>query len=88
MLPSANVFFDFITDDNETKVIATGGGLGHGVGMSQFGAGYMATQLGKSYEQILQHHRRLCGSLRRNGFLRRGYAFIGTYSRPAQRSCR
>lgn len=61
-LPSANVIFDMETiepaDENTkpiTKIIARGGGFGHGVGMSQFGAGEMAKQ-GYSYEEIIQHY--------------------------------
>lgn len=61
-LPSANVIFDMETiepaDKNSkpiTKIIARGGGFGHGVGMSQFGAGEMAKQ-GYSYEEIIQHY--------------------------------
>lgn len=61
-LPSANVIFDMETvkpaDKNAqpvTKIIARGGGFGHGVGMSQFGAGEMAKR-GYSYEEIIQHY--------------------------------
>lgn len=57
-LPSANVVFDFLNDEEtgETKVIAYGGGFGHGVGMSQYGAGYMATELKMPYSKILRHY--------------------------------
>ena len=57
-LPSANFVFkqDFDDDGNLTKIKIYGGGYGHGVGLSQFGAGYMATELKKSYEEILQHY--------------------------------
>ena len=57
MLPSANVFFDIEQDENtkEYKVIATGGGLGHGVGMSQWGAGAMAKK-GYKYDDIIHHY--------------------------------
>ena len=57
-LPSANFVFkqDFDEDGNLVKIKAYGGGYGHGVGLSQFGAGYMATELKKSYEEILQHY--------------------------------
>jgi len=54
-LPSANVVF-VPTFDNNSKLVsikAYGGGYGHGVGMSQFGAGFMAQELGKSYKDIL-----------------------------------
>lgn len=55
-LPSANVIFDIKKDNGEiTKVIAHGGGFGHGVGMSQYGAGEMAKQ-GYSYDEIIQHY--------------------------------
>ena len=57
-LPSANVVFKQKFDDegNLKSVKAYGGGYGHGVGMSQFGAGYMATSLHLPYEKILQHY--------------------------------
>ena len=44
-LPSANIIFENKTDSygNITDVVIMGGGFGHGVGMSQYGAGYMAT---------------------------------------------
>lgn len=63
-LPSANVVFDFETvkpDKKDksakeyTKIVAHGGGFGHGVGMSQFGAGAMDEQ-GYSYAEILMHY--------------------------------
>ena len=56
-LPSANVVFDFVNDEEtgETKVIAYGGGFGHGVGMSQYGAEGMALE-GYSYKDILSHY--------------------------------
>lgn len=54
-LPSANVVFVPKFDDNGklVSIKGFGGGYGHGVGMSQFGAGFMAQELGKSYEDIL-----------------------------------
>ena len=57
-LPSANVVFDIDYDEagNLSKVHAYGGGYGHGVGMSQYGAGYMATNLKKRYDEILKHY--------------------------------
>lgn len=57
-LPSANVVFENLYDTNGklTKVIAYGGGFGHGVGMSQFGAGYMATSLNKKFDEILKRY--------------------------------
>ena len=43
-------------DDKKTeKFVITGGGFGHGVGMSQYGAGYMA-QNGKTFDEILKHY--------------------------------
>lgn len=57
-LPSANVVFEHLYDTNQklTKIIAYGGGYGHGVGMSQFGAGFMATSLHKSFDKILKRY--------------------------------
>ena len=57
-LPSANVVFEKKLDQygNVTDIIAYGGGFGHGVGMSQFGAGYMATKLNQPYYNILRHY--------------------------------
>jgi len=57
MLPSANVVFNNILDlnGNLESVAAYGGGLGHGVGMSQFGANYMSKN-GCTFDQILQHY--------------------------------
>lgn len=56
-LPSANVVFNNIYDANGNllKIEAFGGGLGHGVGMSQYGAGYMSKN-GYTFDQILQHY--------------------------------
>lgn len=57
-LPSANVVFDKKLDNygNIIDIEAFGGGFGHGVGMSQFGAGYMATKLRQPYYNILRHY--------------------------------
>ncbi len=57
-LPSANVVFEHeYNDDGDLIYIkAYGGGYGHGVGMSQYGAGYMCKELKKSFEQILKHY--------------------------------
>lgn len=57
-LPSANVVFEVKSDNygNVVSVTAFGGGFGHGVGMSQFGAGYMATKLNQPYYNILRHY--------------------------------
>jgi len=57
-LPSANVVFENKQDENGSLVSikAYGGGFGHGVGLSQYGAGFMGTELKKSYDKILQHY--------------------------------
>ena len=57
-LPSANIVFENEFDNygNLTKVVVYGGGFGHGVGMSQFGAGYMAKRLNQPYYNILRHY--------------------------------
>lgn len=57
-LPSANVVFEKTVDTygNITDITAYGGGFGHGVGMSQFGAGYMSTKLNQPYYNILRHY--------------------------------
>lgn len=57
-LPSANLVFEKKLDNNGNVVdiIAYGGGYGHGVGMSQFGAGYMANKLKQPYYNILRHY--------------------------------
>ncbi len=57
-LPSANVVFDNIYDEQGilTGIHAYGGGFGHGVGLSQYGAGFMGSELHKSYDKILQHY--------------------------------
>ena len=57
-LPSANVIFEKQLDNNGnvTDITAYGGGFGHGVGMSQYGAGYMATKLDQPYYNILRHY--------------------------------
>lgn len=57
-LPSANVVFEKTLDNmgNVTDITAYGGGFGHGVGMSQFGAGYMAQKLEQPYYNILRHY--------------------------------
>lgn len=38
------------------KIVAYGGGFGHGVGMSQFGAGFMSASLHKSFDKILKRY--------------------------------
>ncbi len=53
-LPSANFVINYI-DSEEPVYKFNGGGFGHGVGLSQWGAGKMAS-LGYSYDEILQHY--------------------------------
>ena len=57
-LPSANIVFDKKQDEygNVTDITVFGGGYGHGVGMSQYGAGYLATKLEQPYYNILRHY--------------------------------
>ena len=54
LLPSAFIAIDPVTEDGEDAFLITGGGYGHGLGMSQNGANTMAKE-GKSYEEILKH---------------------------------
>lgn len=57
-LPSANLVFkqNFDENGNLIDVTAYGGGFGHGVGLSQFGAGFMATDLHMTFDKILKHY--------------------------------
>lgn len=57
-LPSANVVFENLYDTNGqlNKIIAYGGGFGHGVGMSQYGAGFMSLSLHKPFDKILKRY--------------------------------
>jgi len=57
-LPSANLVFEHEYDKNGDLIYikAYGGGFGHGVGMSQYGAGYMATELKLPFDKILKHY--------------------------------
>lgn len=57
-LPSANIIFEKQLDNygNVVDVTIFGGGFGHGVGISQYGAGYMATKLNQPYYNILRHY--------------------------------
>ena len=57
-LPSANVVFEKELDayGNVVDITAYGGGFGHGVGMSQFGAGFLATKMNQPYYNILRHY--------------------------------
>lgn len=54
-LPSANVVFENIKDESGKliSIKAYGGGFGHGVGMSQYGAGFMGSELHIPYEKFL-----------------------------------
>ena len=55
-LPSANFVCDSYVDEKGiTKIKFTGGGYGHGVGMSQFGAGKMGKK-GYKFVDILEHY--------------------------------
>ena len=53
-LPSANFIISYIEAERPVYKF-NGGGFGHGVGLSQWGAGKMGT-LGYSYVDILQHY--------------------------------
>ena len=57
ILPSAFAVFELTRDSagNLERVVITGGGNGHGVGMSQHGARGMAL-LGSSFAEILRHY--------------------------------
>ena len=57
-LPSANIAFEHEFDSNGRLVSVTGygGGFGHGVGLSQYGAGFMATEMHKKFDEILKHY--------------------------------
>lgn len=57
-LPSANVVFEheYNQDGDLIYIKAYGGGFGHGVGLSQYGAGFMGNELGMSFDKILKHY--------------------------------
>lgn len=56
-LPSANAVFEITQDENNNQIFKVyGGGFGHGAGMSQYGAGFMGSELHKPYDNILQHY--------------------------------
>lgn len=57
-LPSANVVFKYDVDENGkcSDIVAYGGGFGHGCGLSQFGAMYMAQRCRMNFETILKHY--------------------------------
>lgn len=46
---------DFDIDTNDNNIIITTKGYGHGVGMSQYGANYLANQ-GMKYDEILKYY--------------------------------
>ena len=56
-LPSANFVCDIVKNENggEPTIKFSGGGFGHGVGMSQYGAGQMGRS-GLNFLSILQHY--------------------------------
>lgn len=54
-LPSGNFVIDTVVLPTGNKFIFHGGGFGHGVGLSQFGAGSMSSK-GYSFDEILQHY--------------------------------
>ena len=47
----------FTVEKCENHFVVRGGGYGHGAGMSQYGAKYLAS-IGKSFEEILLHYYR------------------------------
>ncbi len=57
-MPSANVVFEQTKNGlgELEKLTAFGGGYGHGVGMSQYGAGFMGGELHKDFDEILMHY--------------------------------
>ncbi|MEB3205925.1 MAG: SpoIID/LytB domain-containing protein [Vampirovibrionales bacterium] len=67
MLPSANIVFSSMNRPVDNgfgtppaleieSVKVHGGGFGHGVGMSQYGAGFLARKAGLPFSKILQHY--------------------------------
>ncbi|MBR2430116.1 SpoIID/LytB domain-containing protein [bacterium] len=57
-LPSANIVFEKNIDSegNIIDIKIYGGGYGHGVGMSQYGAGFLAKKMDQPYYNILRHY--------------------------------
>lgn len=55
LLPSAAFSIGVLTEGKQTSFVITGGGMGHGAGMSQCGAARMA-KLGSDYREILDHY--------------------------------
>ena len=56
IFPSAFIAIDPVTEDGEDAFLITGGGYGHGLGMSQNGANTMAKE-GKSFLSLLLLYR-------------------------------
>ena len=54
MLPSAAFYVDTLKDKKGTSFKITGGGFGHGAGLSQSGAAAMA-KAGEDYSVIIRH---------------------------------
>ena len=54
-MPSAAFCIGTLTEEDKVSFLLTGGGLGHGAGLSQSGAARMA-KLGKNYQEILLHY--------------------------------
>lgn len=52
MIPSASFT---VTEVSEGKIVLTGGGFGHGIGMSQYGADQMA-DAGSDYKTIIEYY--------------------------------
>jgi len=46
---------DFTIKQDGTNMIFTTSGYGHGAGMSQYGANFMA-EYGKTYKEVLEHY--------------------------------
>lgn len=59
MLPSAAIYIDMETQNNELIINIHGGGFGHGTGMSQYGATVMA-DAGVLYQDILKFYFSKC----------------------------
>ncbi len=57
MLPSAFAYFELSHDDDQKleEIVARGGGWGHGVGLSQYGARKMIEE-GYELEEVLKHY--------------------------------
>lgn len=55
LLPSAYCAIDKVTENGKTSFLITGGGYGHGVGMSQNGTRTMVLK-GNTYSEVLKHY--------------------------------